>query len=405
MRIEATDEAGAGMQVFRYEAVTAEGELVRGQMEAPDRAAVVQRIQQAGRIPLRAEPGRFGGLQGRGGTRRISRRELALLTRELASLAHAGLTVDRALQVVIEASGNRRVRGLAASLQQAVRGGASLSEALGAHQATFGRFYVSMVRASEAGGSLGAGLARLADHEERSRALRESVVAALTYPAILIVVAASALLLLLAYVVPQLAPLYADAGRALPLSTRVVSAAAELVRSYWPLAAALLAGGVVAVRQHRCDGLLLRLPLVGELVKRVEMARLGRSLATLLAGGVSLTAALAVARDTVGNRVLSESLEMTLEAVKGGAALADALAATGHFPALGVQLVKVGEESSRLEDMLARVATIYDGEVAAATQRMVALLEPALVVGLGAIIGAVILSVLVAIVAVNDLPL
>lgn len=390
--------------LFRYEAVTHEGELERGEMEAPDREAVLARLQQAGRIPLAAEPGGFGWLRPARGAGRLSQRELALFARGLASLVQAGLTVDRALQVLIDAGGNPRMRSLAAALQHAVRGGASFSEAL-ARQACFSRFYVSMVRAAEASGSLAAGLARLAEHEERARALRESLASALTYPAILVAVAGAALALLLGYVVPQLAPLYADAGRALPLSTQVVSAAAEAVRSYWPLAAALVAVAVFVVRQHRCDALALRLPLVAGLVQRLEMARLSRSLATLLAGGVPLTAALAVAREVVSNRVLAESLEAALEAVKGGAGLADALAATGLFPALGVQLLRVGEESARLEEMLERAATLYDGEVAAATRRLVALLEPALVAGLGALIGAVILSVLAAIVAVNDLPL
>jgi general secretion pathway protein F len=391
--------------LFRYEAVTPAGELSTGEMEAADQAAVVLRLQEAGLIPLRAEPSRFEWRVRPAGARRVARRELALFIRELASLVHAGLTVDRALQVIIDATRDAPARALAGEVQQAVRAGASLSDALEAQRPAFSRFHVSMVRAAEAGGALDQGLAHLAEHEERARALRESVVSALVYPAILVAVAGAALLLLLAYVVPQFVPLFADAGRALPLSTRVVMGAAELLRELGPAAALAGVALALAARRYRYDGLLLRLPLAGELVRRMEMARLSRSLATLLAGGVPLLAALSIARDLLANRVLSESLEVALAALKGGGSLSGGLASTGLFPALGVQMIKVGEESGRLEEMLGRVADLYDGEVAAATRRLLSVLEPALIVGLGALIGAVILSVLAAIVGINELPL
>ena len=406
------------MPLYRYEAVSAAGELLQGEMEAADQAAVVSRIQASGQLPLRAHPVagkplRFAFARPRSASRRIAGRELAGFTRELAALLHAGLALDRALQVIIDVSHDGAVRSLAVRVQEAVRGGAALSDALEAQERVFTRFHVSLIRAAEAAGALDAGLARLAEYQERSKALKDTVVSALIYPAILVAVAGASLLIILAYVVPQFTQLFADAGRALPLSTQVVIGAAELLRHYaWFLAAALI-GLVLLVRLQlaspavrlRFDRLVLRLPIIGGLVQRIQMARFSRSLGTLLASGVSLLAALSIVKDIVSNRVLADSLELAADALKAGRSLADPLLATGLFPALGLQLIKVGEETGRLDEMLLRVADLYDGEVAAATQRMLALLEPVLIVGLGIVIAGVIMSILLAIVSVNDLAL
>lgn len=392
------------MARYRFEAVTPEGEALQGEMEAPDQATVVARLQLAGRIPLRAEPAGLDRLRWRPAARGASQRELAVFTRELSTLVHAGLALDRALQVIADVSQDAAVRRLALTLQQAVRGGSALSDALQA-QGAFSRFYVSMVRAAEAGGTLDAGLARIAEHEEKARALRDSVVSALIYPAILVTVAGVSLAVLLAYVVPQFTALFADAGRALPVSTQIVIGAVDLLRSFWPLLVLGALACTLVARRYRRHGIVLRIPLAGELVKRIETARLSASLAALLASGVSLLAALSIARDIVSNRLMSEALELAAEHLKGGGRLADALMASGLFPALGLQMIKVGEESGRLEEMLQRVADLYAQEVAAATQRILVLLEPALIVGLGCLMGGVILSVLAAIVSVNDLPL
>lgn len=406
------------MPLYRYEAVTPAGELLHGEMDGVDQAAVVARIQESGQLPIRAEPlgvDRLGSLFARkpGSSRRISRRELAVFTRELSSLLHAGLPLDRALQVIVDVSHDGRVRKLAATIQESVRGGAALSDALEAHGAVFTRFYVSMIRAAEAGGTLDSGLARLAEYEERNKALSDSVVSALIYPSILVVVASASLLIILAYVVPQFTQLFADAGRALPVSTQVVIGAAALLRNYWWLLAAGVIGMMFLVRlqlaspggRYGWDRLLLRLPVLGELIKRIQMARFSRSLGTLLASGVSLLTGLSIVQDILSNRVLSDTLDLAIDALKAGRSLADPLMSTGLFPVLGLQMIKVGEETGRLDEMLLRVAEIYDREVTSATQRMLALLEPILIVGLGVVIAGVIMSILLAIVSVNDLPL
>lgn len=406
------------MTLYRYKAVTTDGELLEGEMEGSDQAAVIAQLQGSGCIPIRAKPvgRRHFGLSLRRTLpqlHRIGRRELAVFTQELSSLLHAGLPLDRALQVMIEVADDTRVRNLTSDIQEAVRGGAAFSEALEAHENTFSRFYVSMVRAAEAGGTLDQGLARLVEYLERSKALRDSVLSALIYPSILVAVSSASLLIILTYVVPQFTQLFTDAGRALPVSTRVVVGTAALLRDYWWL----LAMSVIALAfylrslltsnsgRYRWDRLLLRVPILGELIRRMDMARLSRSLGTLLASGVPLLAGLSIVKDVLSNRVLSDALDVAADTLKAGRSLAAQLMSTGLFPALGLQMIKVGEETGRLDEMLLRVADIYDREVATAIQRMLALLEPILIVGLGLVIAGIIMSILVAIISINELPL
>jgi general secretion pathway protein F len=399
------------MPHYRYQAVTPAGELVQGEMDAGDEAAVVARIQHSGQIPLGAKrvaarlPAWFAVRPS------MSRHELAVFTRELAVLLHAGVPLDRALQLVVELSPLSTAGRQAAAIEATVRGGAALSEAL--QRANFARFYVSMVRAAEAAGTLDAGLARLAEHEERAKALRDGVVTALIYPAILVAVAGGSLLVILAWVVPQFTQLFAQAGRALPLSTQLVVGAAALLKNYWWLLAAGVVAAVFGWRLllasargcHWRDRALLGLPLVGGLLQRIQMARFSRGLGTLLASGVPLLAGVSIVKDMVSSGPLSDALDAAAEALQAGRGLADPLLASGLFPGLGLQMIKVGEQTARLDEMLLRVAELYEREVAAATQRILALLEPVLIVGLGVVIAAVIMSILVAIVSINDLPL
>jgi general secretion pathway protein F len=402
------------MPIFRYTALSPAGELERGRVEAADHAGAIAAVQALGRIPVRAQlAGRARWTAALFAGRSLPGRELALLARGLACLLQAGVGLDHGLELLAGALRGPAARRTVLALRESVRAGLSLSDAMAAQRPQFTRFAIAMLRAAEAGGTLEAGLACLAEHEERSQALKERIVSALIYPAVLAVVAAGSLAILLVYVVPQFTPLFRDAGRALPASTEFVVGAAALLReAWWALAAGAIAAalGLRAAlaaegARTRLDALVLRLPLAGELVRAAAMARMSRSLAALLASGVPLLGAVAIVRDVLGNRVLAGALEVALEALRGGRSLAGPLLATGAFPALGVQMIRVGETSGRLAEMLARVAELYEREVASATQRLLALLEPALIVGLGVAVGGVILSLLSAIVALNDLPL
>ncbi len=404
------------MALFHYKFVDPAGDVQEGEMDADSQATVIRRLQEAGHVPIRAEEVSPGGY--RRGFRladlrrsRISRKDIGIFTQELETLLRAGLPLDRALGLLQGLAESKAMGALIQRVQDTVRGGAPLSSALEAQHGAFSRFYVSMLRAGEAGGSLDTVLARLTEYLERSKELRDTVLSALIYPAILLTVALLSVLILLTFVVPQFSQLFHDMGKALPLPTQIVVSAGDLVRGYWWAGVLLVLGVVLLVRRAladpqqrlRWDGWLLRMRLLGELVLRVEVARFSRTLGTLLGNGVPLLTALSIVKETVGNQVLAGAIGTVAARTKEGEGLAQPLMDTEVFPKLAVHMVRVGEETGRLEEMLLQVADTYDREVRTTVKRVLALLEPLLILGLGVIIAAIIMSILVAILSLNQL--
>ncbi len=402
------------MPHFRYKAASPAGDVSEGDLEARDEAAALERLQALGLIPIRIAPAAVAGANSAGGRfsrQRISQDQVGTLTGELATLLRSGLPLDRALELLIGLSPNPRMQALMTQVRDEVRGGAALSKALEAHPAVFSRFYVGMIRAGEAGGALGTVLTRIAEFMERSKELRETVASALIYPTILVLASVTSVMLLLIFVVPQFSQMFEQSGKALPLATQIVIAAGDLLRKYWwaiPLGIFLLwryfawqMGNVAS--KTAWDGRFLRLPLVGDLLTKIEVARFARTLGTLLSNGIPLLAALGVVKDTVGNRVIANGLGAAREQLQAGQGLSKPLMTQGVFPPLAVHMVAVGEETGRLDEMLTRVADVYDREVSLAVKRMLALLEPVMILGLGLIIGGIIISILLAILKVNSL--
>jgi general secretion pathway protein F len=410
------------MARFHFRAVTGAGEVVEGEIEAQSQAAVVEQLRGQGHLPLAAEPvGTSAGFstlqtwlrQPVFGGRRVRRREVAVLTRELATLLDAGLTVDQSLSLLGHLAQSEGMRRLLADLLQRVQGGSTLADALGQHEDAFSRAYVSMVRAGEAGGSLNEVLGRLAQYLDQAELLTEQVRSALVYPIVLLVMASLSIVVLLTVVVPQFTPLFESAGAQLPLLTRVVIAAGDVAQRYWPLLLmGLLACIWLARRQFRqaesrarIDRWLLHAPLLGGLLIKIDTARLARTLGTLLANGVPLLTALAIARETLTNAVLRDALSETATAVKEGRGLAEPLAQSAPFPQLAIHLLAVGEKSGHLEAMLLKIAEIFDREVRSTIDRLMTLLVPALTIGLGLVIASIIGAVLAAILSAYQLPL
>jgi general secretion pathway protein F len=401
---------------YRYEAVDAAGEVLRDELEAASAEVAVEQLRDRGLLPLFVNEAKGGLLRGGLGQplfskrRALSRKTVGLFTQQLASLLGAGMPLDRALTVLIGVAEDERSKALLERVQEKVRGGSTLADALEA-QGAFSRFYLNMIRAGEAGGALETVLKRLNEFLERSQALRETVTSALIYPIILLTVSALSVIILLTFVVPQFQRLFADAGKALPLATQIVIAVGDGFRHYWW--AGLIVIGLIAatVRRRlrqpesraRWDRWVLRLPLFGDLIAKVETARLSRTLGTLLGNGVSLLNALAIVRETLSNQVLAVALGEVAEHAKTGRGLGEPLLETGIFPKLAVQMIRVGEETGQLQEMLIQVADTYDGEVQTAVKRLLTLLEPALILGLGVIIAGIIMSILVAILSLNEL--
>lgn len=412
------------MALYRYKAVTSAGETQEGDLEGATPDAVVLRLQEKGLIPIRVtatdrataiqrKPG--GSTTGflNLGRSRVTQDDVATLTQELSTLLKAGVPLDRALEILIGLSGNDAVRELMLDLREDVRGGAGLSAALEARGPIFSKFYLNMVRAGEAGGALDIVLQRLSEFMERAKELRETVKSALIYPLILVGVSVLSVALLLIWVVPQFTQMFEESGKALPLPTQVVIALGDLVRGYWWAMALVMGGAYVGIQRRleeaafrlRWDRQLLRLPLVGDLIGKLEVARLSRTLGTLIGNGVALLTALAIVKETLGNTYMAQSLTQVSAQLKEGKGLGGPLMETGVFPKLAVHLIQVGEETGQLQDMLLRIADIYDREVHSAVKRMLGLMEPVLILGLGLVIGGIIMSILVAVLSVNDLAL
>lgn len=404
------------MPLYRYKAVAPTGETQEGDIDALAQSAVIDRLHAMGLIPIRVEEttaraGSSAGGQVLFAKSSISQDDVAVFTQELSTLLKAGLPLDRCLEILIGLSSNEPVRQLMSHMREAVRGGAALSKAMEAHPRVFTRFYLNMIRAGEAGGALDVVLQRLNEFMERSKELKDTVKSALIYPAILVSVAVLSVAVLLMWVVPQFSQMFDESGKALPLPTQVVIAAGDFVRNYWW---ALVLGAMGAYawfkhqlqepsRRYRWDKRLLGLPLVGDLVGKLEVARFSRTLGTLIGNGVTLLTALSIVKETLSNTVMAEALGSVAVQLKEGKGLGKPLMDTALFPKLAVHLVMVGEETGKLQEMLLRIADIYDREVHTTVKRMLALMEPVLILGLGLVIGGIIMSILVAILSVNDL--
>jgi general secretion pathway protein F len=401
--------------LFAYKAVNSLGETEEGVRDAVDEQQLIAMLQTEGYIPIRvvlASAKSFLGLRLGIKQSKLSQKDIALFTGELATLLESGLPLDKSLLVLIDLTeDNERVAKLIGRVLEKVKGGSTLADALEKQSGIFSKFYLNMIRAGEAGGSLGEVLTRLSEYLERSRELKETVSTALIYPAILLVMSLASLFVMLIFVVPQFSEMFESAGKALPVSTQIVVGLAEWLQSYWwilVLGVVLLTGYMNLqladpIRKKVWDGRFLKLPLAGTIILNKETASISRTLGTLLGNGVSILAALVIVRETVDNLVLVAAIQDTEEQLKQGKHLSDALLEKGIFPKMAMQMVKMGEETGRLEEMLLRVATIYDKQLRVAIQRMLALLEPALIISLGLMIGGIIVSILLAILSVNDL--
>ncbi len=395
------------MPLYRYKALDAHGELLDGQMEAASDSEVIARLQEQGHLPVEAKLATGSAFEAANWKqwrqRPFGGAMLVQFTQQLATLLGAGQPLDRALGILLEAPEDARSRRVIADIRDSVRGGAPLSQALERQHGLFSRLYVNMVRAGEAGGSLHETLQRLADYLERSQELKGRVINAMIYPAILLLVVGGALLFLLGYVVPQFAQMYESLDVTLPWFTRAVLEIGLLVRQGWIVFIVLPALALLWMERKRrdaafrlaFDGWLLKRPVVGPLVARLETARLSRTLGTLLRNGVPLLAGLGVARNVLGNRALAADVAQAAEAVKNGAGLSGSLARNGRFPRLALQMIQVGEESGTLEGMLLRTADTFDVETARSIDRMLAALVPVITLLLASVVGMVIIAVLV----------
>lgn len=403
------------MPVYIYRAADRRGQTIDGVMEAPDARAVVERLHREAYFPIKVAPHaeRTGWLT-LGASARIRQQDILAMTQQLATLFEAGLPLDRALSILEELAPNPKMKALVSDLLHSVRGGSSLSDALAKHHPRpFSRLYINMVRAGEKGGVLEISLRRLAEFLEARASFREALTSALIYPAIIALVSFGAIVFLMTFVVPRFEAIFNDLGQAIPLPTQILLTVSGGMRTYWwvgPLIAliALLAWRVwTGTPEGRLqkDQTLLRLPLMGRLSLKIETARFTRTLGTMLKSGVPVLGALAVVGDMMTNQVIGRAVERLAEGVKRGTTVAAGMKEHGPFPSLAIHMVRVGEETGRLEDMLLKAADTFETDVRTELRRVTALLGPVIIVVMGVLVAFIVVAMLLAIFSINDIPL
>ena len=406
------------MPQYTYKVVDQAGSVVEGTMEGKDRRAVIDHLQSMDYLPIAVTEGideeaADQGLEVSQIIHRVTRTDVLTFTRQMATLFNSGLEIDRVLQIIIPLTRKSRMRAVVEDLLARMQEGSTLSNALGRHPKVFGNLYASMVHAGEASGALGPILQRLADFMEVAHATRSQVISQLVYPTILTVAGGAAIVVLLMFVIPRFSEIFSDLGQALPLSTQILLAFSGFFqKAWWALLGGIVGAWVIFRRlikrtegRRWWDRFKLRLPIVGELIKKIDVGRFTRTLGTLLTSGVPILEAMSIVEETMTNQVLADLVGDLTEAVRAGRPLALPLRASGNFPPLATQMIAIGEESGRLEEMLLQVADIFDVDVQTTVRRLTALVEPVIILVMGVVVGFIVLSILMAIFSITAVPI
>jgi general secretion pathway protein F len=381
---------------------------MEGVIEAADEKAAVEILKNTGIIPLKIAAPRESIKKRL--SLRSSKGDLLIFTTELSELLHAGLPLDRSLNILSEISESKEMKNIVLSILKSIREGSSFSDSLSRHPKVFPRLYVNMTRAGEAGGVLDVVLDKLNEFLESTKELKEHIVSAMIYPAILTVAGGASIIVLLTYVLPKFSLIFAELGGSLPLSTKVILTFSNGLKSYWwAVALSILAGWIIFksyiksdTGKYKWDA--FKLKAVGEVIQKLETARFCRTLGTLLKSGVPLLQALTNAKDVISNRVIASAIDGVLKGAKEGKGIAVPLSEAHVFPPLALSMIKVGEETGQLDSMLLKVASTYEKGLRVAIKRFVSLFEPVVILGMGLIIGFIVISMLMAIFSMTELP-
>ncbi len=408
------------MPIFSYKASDASGTIVRGTLEAAEEREVVEKLQGMNYIPIRIESGKSapGGFNVNLSInfsslfQRVTTKDVMFFTQDLCALLEAGLPVDKALAILINVSENDKFKQIIASILKNVEGGNSLSEALAKYPNIFSTLYINMVTAGETGGVLPLVLDRLGGFLETSQDLKDYITSSMVYPLFLVFVGGISIIIMLTFVLPKFSIIFADMGQAMPASTKMLLGISHGLRAYWWLIIGVIAAVTFALKRYvqtpagrlKSDQFKLQLPVVGKLVKSVEVARFSRTLGTLIRSGVPILQAMRLVREIIINQVIAGDLLTVYDRVKEGESLSKPLDQADIFPQLAVQMIAVGEETGKLDQMLLRVADNYEKVVRNMIKRFVNLLEPAMILAMGLMVGFIVISMLLAVFSMNDVP-
>ncbi|GAB6097928.1 type II secretion system inner membrane protein GspF [Desulfatiferula olefinivorans] len=406
------------MPVFEYTALNAKGKNVSGIIDCESARAARQKLRATKIYPVTIKevdhPTKKTGKGSLPSFRpfaRVSANDITMMTRQMATLLTAGFPLVTAIDTLIKQTGSPVFKKIISRIKDSIEEGKSFAAALSDYPGTFSPVYINMIRAGEASGTLEIVLERLADISESQSALNSKIKAALAYPIFMALIGTVVLFLLLTFVVPNMTTIFSDMGQTLPLPTRLLIGTSEFLSGWWWLFVLLIAAGAYGYAAFKktdrgrliIDRLLLSFPLIGDLVLKLAVARFSRTLGSLLENGVSMMGALEVVKNVAGNSIIAETIADAAKEVEQGHELGAALSAAKVFPFLSIQMIKVGEQSGELETMLNKVADVYEKEVESSLVGMTALLEPAIILLMGVVVGFIVFSICLPIFEMNQL--
>ncbi len=392
------------------------GKIVEGLMEAPEEKAVINKLQNLGYIPIKiGAPSKSRSfsleIDITAFFKRIYSRDVMTFTQQLSTLVSAGLPLDKSLFIVAELTEKGELQKVVRDVLASIQGGSSFADALVKHPKVFSKLYINMVRAGEAGGVLELVLERLVSFLESSQELKDYITSSMLYPVLLTGVCGIAIVILLTFVIPRFSTMFEEVGKGIPASAQFLLGLSAFIKGYWWVILGVVAGIVVSVKKYlatekgrlKWDGLKLKLIVVKALVQKIEVARFARTLGTLIKSGVPILSALNIVKETIGNVIIAGSLVGIHEGVKEGEGISKPLKNANTFPPLAIHMITVGEETGKLDEMLLKVADTYEQDVRNAVKRFISLLEPALIFFMAIVVGAIVITMLLAIISVNDI--
>jgi type IV pilus assembly protein PilC len=391
-------------ETFQYKVKDKNGKLVEGSLEAENAQLVVSKLRSMGYVPIEIQQSGGATLQRElklpGFSDRVKLKDVAVFSRQFATMINSGLSLLRALNILAEQTESKALAEIANQVRMDVEKGSSLSQAMSKHPKAFGRLYVSMVRAGEVGGALDSVLLRLADTIEKQVELRRKVKSAMTYPAVVAILVLTIVAAMLLFVIPMFEGIYKQLGGTLPAPTQFLINLSKFLRKLWFVVFFGIIGGVFGFRKwiaseegrKQWDAIKLKMPIFGKLVRKTALARFSRTLSALVRSGVPILESLDIVAETAGNHVVATAVRETQAAVKRGDPLSKKLEEHPVFPPMVVQMMAVGEETGALDEMLDKIADFYDQEVEATVDAMTSLIEPLLIVVMGVCVGGMIIS-------------
>lgn len=405
------------MPVFTYQATDRSGKIIKGKIEAVEKQQVVATLQKQKYLPIRIEKERkafprFSDLSFSNPFQEANQKDIMIFTQQLSTLLKSSITLDRSLLILTELTEKKKFRDIIETVRRNVHGGSTFADALVKYPKIFSKLFISMIKAGETGGVLDVVLGRLSDFLEKTQKLKDNIQSALVYPTLLTLVGGSAVIVLMVFVIPKFTVIFSDMGQEIPASTALLMAISSFLTNYWwgilSFIILFCYVGRLYTRtpegKYKLDNLILEIPLIGNLVRKIEVSRFCRTLGTLIKSGVQILQSLLIVKEVINNDAISRSMANIHDGVKVGKGVSGPLKESHALPPLAIHMISIGEETGNLEDMLFKVADIYDNEIEVSIKKLISLIEPLMILLMAGIVGFIVISLLVAIFSINEIP-